>query len=139
MATAQNRLEGLSEAKDALDKAWASFREAAFDAARASAEKSITLAESASVPQSTSIISTEAQRTSQVTTSQAIGLGSMLASPVVIVGVAALILITIGLVYLRRRPPRPTEEVPTRKFCINCGTSLPGDTQTCEKCGSKQS
>jgi cellobiose-specific phosphotransferase system component IIA len=47
-----DRVQGLTEAKEALSKAWDSFRTGDFDAAKASAEKAIELAQVAKVPQS---------------------------------------------------------------------------------------
>ena len=62
------------------------------------------------------------------------------------IGIAIVIVVALvaALVLMKRRPsvkPAPlgvAPEVPTQKFCINCGTSLAADAQFCAKCGSKQ-
>lgn len=62
------------------------------------------------------------------------------------IGIAIVLVVALvaTLVLMQRKPsvkptpPRPAEQAPTQKFCINCGTSLPADAQFCKKCGSKQ-
>jgi len=69
------------------------------------------------------------------------------------VGVAIVIVIVLVAVLVlmrrRKRPAPPAQpvptvplgvapQVPTQKFCVNCGTPLPADAQFCGKCGSRQ-
>jgi len=55
------------------------------------------------------------------------------------------IIIAMALVIRRKRRTSPSVRpvpqavpTPTRKFCINCGASLPAHAPFCNKCGSKQ-